>query len=93
MARQPIGTIKGYFEKGDVPSQSQFNDLIDSTYNATSGINDFNTGFANLSTVSLSAGELYIDLKMGSTQSLTVALSPSGSAVLTITNGIITNIV
>jgi hypothetical protein len=72
MARQPIGTIKGYFEKGDVPSQSQFNDLIDSTYNATSGINDFNTGFANLSTVSLSAGELYIDLKMGSTQSLSL---------------------
>ena len=38
MAYQPIGTIKGYFEKGDVPSQGNFNDLIDSTYNATSGI-------------------------------------------------------
>lgn len=92
MARQPIDTLRGYFEKGDVPSQGNFNDLIDSTYNATSGIGN-QTGFANLSTVSLSAGELYINLKMGSTQSLTVALSPSGSAVLTITNGIITNIV
>tara|TARA_R110002051_G_C8759743_1_gene501490 strand:- start:5985 stop:6272 length:288 start_codon:yes stop_codon:yes gene_type:complete len=93
MARQPIDTLRAYFLQGDVPTQGQFNNLIDSTYNATSGINDFNTGFANLSTVSLSAGELYIDTKMGSTQSLTVALSPSGSAVLTITNGIITNIV
>ena len=90
MAYQPIGTIKGYFEKGDVPSQGNFNDLIDSTYNATSGIGN-QTGFANLSTVSLSAGELYIDTKMGSTQSLTLSTT-SGNVVLTITNGIITNI-
>tara|TARA_R100001163_G_scaffold728_14_gene1214 strand:+ start:899 stop:1174 length:276 start_codon:yes stop_codon:yes gene_type:complete len=90
MPYQPIGTIKGYFEKGDVPSQSNFNDLIDSTYNATSGIGN-DTGFANLSTVSLSAGELYIDDKMGSTQSLTLSTT-SGNVVLTITNGIITNI-
>jgi hypothetical protein len=91
MARQPIGTIKGYFEQGDVPSQSNFNDFIDSSYNATSGIGN-ETGFANLSTVSLSAGELYIDTKMGSTQSLTLSTT-SGNVVLTITNGIITNIV
>ncbi len=90
MPYQPIGTIKGYFEKGDVPSQSNFNDLIDSTYNATSGIGN-DTGFANLSTVSLSAGELYIDDKMGYTQSLTLS-NTSGNVVLTITNGIITNI-
>ncbi len=90
MPYQPIGTIKGYFEKGDVPSQSNFNDLIDSTYNATSGIGN-DTGFANLSTVSLSAGELYIDDKMGSTQSLTLSTT-TGNVVLTITNGIITNI-
>ena len=91
MPYQPIGTIKGYFEKGDVPSQSNFNDFIDSSYNATSGIGN-ETGFANLSTVSLSAGELYIDTKMGSTQSLTLSTT-SGNVVLTITNGIITNIV
>ena len=91
MARQPIGTIKGYFEQGDVPSQSNFNDFIDSSYNATSGIGN-ETGFANLSTVSLSAGELYIDTKMGSTQSLTLSTT-SGNVVLTISNGIITNIV
>lgn len=91
MARQPIDTLRGYFEKGDVPSQGNFNDLIDSTYNATSGIGN-QTGFANLSTVSLSAGELYINLKMGSTQSLTLSTT-SGNVVLTITNGIITNIV
>mgnify|MGYP005999842405 FL=1 len=90
MARQPIGTLKGYFEKGDVPSQGNFNDLIDSTYNATSGIGN-DTGFANLSTVSLSAGELYINDLMGSTQALTLS-STSGGVVLTITNGIITNI-
>jgi hypothetical protein len=92
MARQPIDTLRSYFLQGDVPTQGQFNDLIDSTYNATSGITDFNTGFANLSTVSLSAGELYIDTKMGSTQSLTLSTT-SGNVVLTITNGIITSIV
>jgi|TARA_R110000824_G_scaffold184011_1_gene365037 hypothetical protein len=91
MARQPIDTIRGYFEKGDVPSQGEFNDLIDSTYNATSGITDFSTGFANLSTVSLSAGEIYIDSLMGSTQSLTLS-TQTGNVTLTITNGIITNI-
>jgi|TARA_R100000781_G_scaffold107925_1_gene72309 hypothetical protein len=90
MPYQPIGTIKGYFEKGDVPSQSNFNDFIDSSYNAVSGIGN-ETGFANLSTVSLSAGELYIDNKMGSTQSLTLS-TQTGNVVLTITNGIITNI-
>ena len=90
MAYQPIGTIKGYFEKGDVPSQGNFNDFIDSTYNATSGIGN-ETGFATLSTVSLSAGEIYIDSLMGSTQALTVS-TPSGDVVLTITNGLITNI-
>tara|TARA_R100001132_G_C3229031_1_gene64439 strand:+ start:50 stop:328 length:279 start_codon:yes stop_codon:yes gene_type:complete len=92
MARQPIDTLRSYFLQGDVPTQGQFNDLIDSTYNSTSGINDFNTGFANLSTVSLSAGELYIDTKMGSTQSLTLSTT-SGNVVLTISNGIITSIV
>jgi len=92
MARQPIDTLRAYFLQGDVPTQGQFNDLIDSTYNSTSGITDFNTGFANLSTVSLSAGELYIDTKMGSTQSLTLSTT-SGNVVLTITNGIITSIV
>ena len=90
MARQPIDTLRSYFEKGDVPSQGNFNDLIDSTYNATSGIGN-DTGFANLSTVSLSAGELYINDLMGSTQALTLS-STSGGVVLTITNGIITNI-
>ena len=91
MARQPIDTLRAYFEKGDVPSQGEFNDLIDSTYNATSGITDFSTGFANLSTVSLSAGEIYIDSLMGSTQSLTLS-TQTGNVTLTITNGIITNI-
>jgi hypothetical protein len=90
MPYQPIGTIKGYFEKGDVPSQSNFNDFIDSSYNAVSGIGN-ETGFANLSTVSLSAGELYINDLMGSTQSLTLS-TQTGNVVLTITNGIITNI-
>ena len=90
MAYQPIGTIKGYFEKGDVPSQGNFNDFIDSSYNATSGIG-IETGFANLSTVSLSAGEIYIDSLMGSTQSLTLS-TQSGNVTLTITNGLITNI-
>ena len=90
MAYKPIGTIKAYFEKGDVPSQSNFNDLIDSTYNATSGIGN-QTGYMNLSAVSLSAGEIYINSLMGSTQSLTLS-TQSGNVTLTITNGIITNI-
>ena len=90
MPYKPIGTIKGYFEKGDVPLQGNFNDFIDSSYNATSGIG-IETGFANLSTVSLSAGEIYINSLMGSTQSLTLS-TQSGNVTLTITNGIITNI-
>ena len=29
MARQPIDTLRSYFLQGDVPTQGQFNDLID----------------------------------------------------------------
>jgi len=33
MAKQNITTLKGYFETGDVPNQSQYGDLIDSNLN------------------------------------------------------------
>ncbi len=92
MARKPVSTIKEYFQTGDVPSASQFNDLIDSTYNATSGLGGLQTGFANLSVISLSANEIYSDSLQGVTSSLTVS-TPGGTAVLTIKNGIITSIV
>ena len=92
MARKPIGTLKGYFETGDVPTAAQFGNLIDSTYNAASGLCGTETGFANLSVISLSANEIYSDSLQGVTSSLTVS-TPGGTAVLTIKNGIITSIV
>ena len=45
MARQDISTIKGYFETGDVPTAEQFGNLIDSSYNSTSGIETINWFF------------------------------------------------
>ena len=33
MAKQNRSTLKGYFETGDVPSQAQYADLIDSNFN------------------------------------------------------------
>ena len=33
MAKQNKTTLKGYFETGDVPNQSQYGDLIDSNLN------------------------------------------------------------
>ena len=33
MAKQNITTLKGYFETGDIPNQSQYGDLIDSNLN------------------------------------------------------------
>lgn len=92
MARQDITTLKGYFETGDVPSQEQFTNLIDSTYNSTSGIQTLSSGYTGLSVMSLSAEEFYINNLMGSTQEL-VLNTPTGTATLTITNGIITNII
>lgn len=88
MSRQTISQLKSYFETGDVPTQTQFEDLIDSTFNATSGLNDTN-GFANLSVISLSANEIIVN--NGVSQSLTVS-TPSGTSTITISNGIITNI-
>jgi len=92
MARKSVSTLKGYFDTGDVPTAGQFGDLIDSTYNATSGIATLSTGFTNLSVISLSAGEIVINSLRGSTQDLVVNI-PGGTATLTITNGIITQIV
>jgi|GEM_PF-4028749 len=92
MARKTINTLKSYFDTGDVPSQSNFRDLIDSTYNSTSGIETLSTGYSNLSVISLSAGEIIINDLRGSTQDLVVS-TPGGTATLTITNGIITQIV
>jgi len=37
MARQTIEDIKSKFEIGDLPTQEDFSDLIDSCYNAISG--------------------------------------------------------
>ena len=91
MARQDITTLKGYFETGDVPSSEQFHNLIDSTYNSTSGIQTLSSGYTGLSVFSLSANEFYINDYMGSTQDLELS-TPTGTATLTITNGIITNI-
>ena len=91
MARQDITTLKGYFETGDVPSSEQFHNLIDSTYNSTSGIQTLSSGYTGLSVFSLSANEFYINDSMGSTQDLELS-TPTGTATLTITNGIITNI-
>tara|TARA_R100000152_G_C6695132_1_gene125851 strand:- start:367 stop:645 length:279 start_codon:yes stop_codon:yes gene_type:complete len=92
MARKPVSTIKEYFQTGDVPSASQFNDLIDSTYNATSGLGGLQTGFANLSVISLSANEIYSTSSVGVNSTLELS-TPSGTTTLTIKNGIITSIV
>ena len=92
MARQDIGTIKGYFETGDVPTAEQFGNLIDSTYNSTSGIETLSTGYSNLSVISLSAEEIVINDLRGSTQSLEVKAPDDSTITLTITNGIRTNI-
>ena len=92
MSRQDIGTIKGYFETGDVPTAEQFGNLIDSTYNSTSGIETLSTGYSNLSVISLSAEEIVINDLRGSTQSLEVKAPDDSTITLTITNGIITNI-
>ncbi len=91
MARKSINTIKGYFETGDVPTQSQFSDLIDSTYNSTSGIETLSTGFTNLSVISLSSNEIYIEGTNGPSQDITLT-TPTGTATFTIKSGIITNI-
>jgi hypothetical protein len=57
MANQLIATLKSFFETSDVPTQSNFEDLIDSCYNgipmsvgaylgtASTFINDSNAGF------------------------------------------------
>ena len=37
MAVQPIQTLKGYFNRGDKPSESNFSDLIDTIFYAMSG--------------------------------------------------------
>lgn len=37
MARQTSEYLKGKFEKGDLPTQDDFSDLIDSCYNTISG--------------------------------------------------------
>jgi hypothetical protein len=92
MARQDISTIKGYFETGDVPTAEQFGNLIDSSYNSTSGIETLSTGYSNLSVISLSAEEIVINDLRGSTQSLEVKAPDDSTVTLTITNGIITNI-
>ena len=92
MARQDISTIKGYFETGDVPTAEQFGNLIDSSYNSTSGIETLSTGYSNLSVISLSAEEIVINDLRGSTQSLEVKAPDDSTITLTITNGIITNI-
>ena len=39
MARQTNEYLKGKFEKGDLPTQEDFSDLIDSCYNSISGYN------------------------------------------------------
>ena len=90
MSRKTVSELKAYFETGDVPSQSEFGDLIDSTFNATSGLNSTN-GFATLSVMSLSVSELFADSLQGVSQSLAVT-TPTGTSTLTITDGIITNI-
>jgi len=92
MARQDISTIKGYFETGDVPTAEQFGNLIDSSYNSTSGIETLSTGYSNLSVISLSAEEIVINDLRGSTQSLEVKAPDDSTITLTITNGIITDI-
>jgi hypothetical protein len=90
MAIKTVSELKAYFETGDVPTESEFGDLIDSTFNATSGLNGTN-GFANLSVISLSTSEIYSDGLQGVSESLTVN-TPGGTATITITNGIITNV-
>ena len=92
MSRQDITTLKGYFETGDVPTQDQFANLIDSTYNSTSGIETLSTGYSNLSVFSLSANEFIINDLRGSTQTLEVKAPDDSTITLTITNGLITNI-
>lgn len=59
MARQDINDLKGKFEKGDLPSQDDFGDLIDSCYNSISGYNGTIQFIDNNSTtniVTISAG-------------------------------------
>lgn len=90
MARKTVSELQSKFETGDVPTAGDFRDLIDSTYNATSGLKETN-GFANLSCISLSVNEFFIQNLEGSTQDLTLT-TPTGIATLTITNGIITNV-
>ena len=92
MSRESISTLKGYFETGDVPTQEQFGNLIDSTFNSTSGIETLSSGYSNLSVISLSAEEFIINDLRGSTQSLEVKAPDDSTITLTITNGIITNI-
>jgi hypothetical protein len=59
MSRQTSDHLKGRFEKGDLPSQDDFSDLIDSCFNAISGYNGSVTFVDNNSitnTVTISAG-------------------------------------
>jgi hypothetical protein len=41
MTAQDIATLKGYFNTGDTPTEAQFTDLVDSTYNRDYHIRDY----------------------------------------------------
>lgn len=59
MAHVDKDILKSKFENGDNPSQSDFSDLIDSTYNPLSGITSvktFVTGVSTTHTVTISSG-------------------------------------
>jgi hypothetical protein len=90
MSRKTVSELQAYFETGDVPTAANFVDLIDSTYNSTSGVNG-TTGFSNLSVESLSAGEFYIFGILGTTESVTLSTA-AGNVSMSIVNGIITAI-
>ena len=87
-------TLKGYFEEGDIPSQGQYADFIDSTLNLAETDVQIIQGTLSASAGNLeyvSMKKLYLpgqgvdDMKVGSTFTIGKTLEVSGS--LNVTDG------
>ncbi len=91
MARKTVSELQSYFETGDTPTTSNFVDLIDSTYNSLTGLNE-TSGFTNLSVTSLSANDINVGGLAGLTHSITLSTF-TGSTTLIFVGGVLTEVV
>jgi hypothetical protein len=82
MAKKPIDILKTYFETGDVPTQVQFSDLIDSFFHKDSGIN-----IENVAGLSEALQELE-NLQIGDIEGLQLALSNLANIEITDVSGL-----